>query len=75
MKKILRFIRLFLIAFVIVKSSTFGWRLGAKAVIQPQQENKHLAQILKGHVYKLAHEIGERSVYKYDQLQKSASSG
>lgn len=71
MKRILRLIILALFAFVIVKTSTFGWRLWEKPIVS-SPEDKHLAKILESHVYKLAHQIGERSVYKYDKLDEAA---
>jgi Zn-dependent M28 family amino/carboxypeptidase len=35
-------------------------------------ENTAIAERLKAHVYKLSHEIGERGLYKYDNLNKAA---
>ena len=40
--------------------------------MNPEIENYRLAKILKSHVYKLAHQIGERSVYKYEKLEEAA---
>ena len=31
-----------------------------------------LAEKLKSHVYRLSHEIGDRSVFEYESLQKAA---
>ena len=36
------------------------------------KENSQLSEMLKSHVYKLAQEIGERSVFKYDKLAEAA---
>lgn len=35
-------------------------------------ENTAIAERLKAHVYKLSHEIGERGLFKYDNLNKAA---
>lgn len=37
-----------------------------------QQAVEHLAKALESHVYKLAHEIGERNIQKYDRLDEAA---
>lgn len=36
------------------------------------EENNQLVKILKSHVYRLAQEIGERSVFKYEKLNEAA---
>lgn len=72
MKRVLRIIIIALIGFIILKTSTYGWRLRSKPFINTKGENPQLVNILKSHVYKLAHEIGERSVFRYDNLEESA---
>jgi len=53
--------------------STYGWRFWGQAIptaAQPQETQ--LSKRLQTHVYKLSHDIGDRSVYKYDQLNQAA---
>ncbi|RPI97989.1 MAG: M28 family peptidase, partial [Spirochaetales bacterium] len=35
-------------------------------------DKKTTAEMLKAHVYKLSHEIGERGIFKYDNLNRAA---
>ena len=72
MKRILRLVIFALVAFVVVKTSTFGWRLWSKSFMEPREQNNGLAKILKSHVYKLAQEIGDRSVFKIERLDQAA---
>ena len=71
MKRILRLIIFALIAFVILKVSTFGWHFSNSPLIS-LTKNSQLTQILKSHVYKLAHEIGDRSIFRYEKLDEAA---
>lgn len=72
MRRVLRIIFIALIGFIIVKTSTFGWRFQSRSFIDTKVKNSQLVKNLKSHVYKLAHEIGERSVFKYNKLEESA---
>lgn len=72
MRRILRAILIILIAFVAIKNSTIGWRFWSKSFTLTEGENVQLAEQLKRHVYKLAHEIGDRSVYEYKKLEETA---
>jgi Zn-dependent M28 family amino/carboxypeptidase len=71
MKIVLRLVILALAAFVIVKGSTCGWRFWGGSMMDSQEDNP-LAKKLENHVYKLAEDIGERSVYKYERLDETA---
>lgn len=72
MKRIPRLIIIALTAFIIFKVSTFGWHFSGKSFMSPVKENNRLAGTLKSHVYKLAQEIGERSIFKYEKLDEAA---
>ena len=71
MKRILLLIIFALIVFIIFRTSTFGWRLWSKSFMDNKGENTQLAEQLKHHVYKLAEEIGERSVFQYEKLKQA----
>jgi len=72
MKMILRLIIISILAFVILKATTFGWRFWGKASSERVGENEQLVGRLKEHVYKLAADIGERSVFQYAKLEEAA---
>lgn len=71
MKKIGKLILVAIITLLVVKVTTFGWRPSGPAVFIPEKKLLPLAENLKGHVTVLSHEIGDRSVYRYDQLDKA----
>ncbi len=71
MKRILNLIIFALVVFVVLKISTFGWRFSNNPYMK-LTKNSQTAQILKDHVYKLAHEIGDRSIFRYDKLEEAA---
>ena len=71
MKMILSFVIFVLIAFVIIKTSTFGWRFRSKSFTDTEKENGQLSEKLKHHVYQLSHKIGDRSIFKYDKLDEA----
>jgi len=60
-----------IIAFIFIQSSTFGWRIWSKEPMINYKENEELSMRLQQHVYKLSHEIGDRSVFKYKNLIQS----
>jgi len=64
---------LIIIVFIIIKGSTFGWRLWGGSFQAPAQENMESAEILKSHVRRLSDEIGERSIFKYEKLDEAAT--
>lgn len=72
MERILRIIVFALVAFIILRMSTFGWRFWSRSFVDNKKENSQLAERLKRYVYKLAHEIGERSVFNYEKLNLAA---
>ena len=55
---------------VFIFLSTFGWRFKKGDVLLSRDE-KELSYSLKGHVYKLSNEIGDRSMFRYDNLIKA----
>lgn len=71
MKRILRLVIFALIFFIISKISTFGWHLSSNPFMN-LTKNSQSAQRLKSHVYKLAHEIGDRSIFRHERLAKAA---
>jgi len=68
----LRVIVFALTAFIILRISTFGWRFWCRPFRNSKGENIKLAERLKQHVYKLAHGIGDRSVFNYKKLDEAA---
>ena len=60
-----------LTALGIIQLSTFGWIFSATPVSQSMQTTPSLAAALEAHVKKLSHDIGDRSVYAYGQLQQA----
>ena len=70
--RILRIIIVAFTAFIVLKISTFGWRFWARSFTAGKEENVQLAERLKQHVYKLAQDIGDRSVFNYQGLQEAA---
>lgn len=71
MRRILIIILFGVIAFVVIKISDSGWRPSKKS-FTGRGRNPELAKMLKSHVYRLAHVIGDRSVYKPDKLNEAA---
>jgi len=57
---------------IIAKTSTFGWRFWSKSFTDTEKENTQLMERLKQHVYTLAHQIGNRNVFKYEALEEAA---
>lgn len=63
-----------LIIFIILfKTTVFGWRASGRAFMNNSQDNPQLEERLRSHVYQLAHEIGDRSVFKYNKLKEAAN--
>lgn len=56
---------------VIVKFTTFGWQ-GLWRAPEFSLSDNSLPDRLKGHVFKLSEEIGERSIFRYPQLTQAA---
>ncbi|MFH1338859.1 MAG: M28 family peptidase [Candidatus Omnitrophota bacterium] len=56
---------------VIVKFTTFGWQGLCRAPEFSLRDNS-LPDRLKGHVFKLSEEIGERSIFRYSRLTEAA---
>lgn len=58
---------------VVILSSSFGWRFWSKSFMTTEEEDLQLTERLKSHVYKLAHNIGDRSVFEYERLKQAES--
>jgi len=71
LKRILRLIFIGLVAFVVVKFSSFGWRFWGETFMGSEKDNIQLAEDLESCVHMLASEIGDRSVFKYDKLNEA----
>ncbi|MFC1666328.1 M28 family peptidase [Candidatus Omnitrophota bacterium] len=56
---------------VIILTSSFGWRFWSKSFMSTEKEDILLVEKLKGHVYKLSHDIGDRSVFEYEKLKQA----
>lgn len=52
-------------------ATTFGWRLG-RSPSHAVSRDPALEQELKGHVFVLSREIGDRNVFRYDELKRAA---
>ena len=61
---------IFLFTVAIVVASGFGWRFWGRQFMKTEKENTQLVERLKNHVYKLAHENGDRSVFQYEKLKE-----
>ena len=72
MKKIIRLIIIALVTFIIVKTTTFGCVMLPRQPFSYSHSNFELAKNLEVHVKKLSDEIGERSMFQYEALEKSA---
>jgi len=72
MKPVLNAIILVVTAFVIVKITQVGWRFWSKS-FRGGKKDTQLTELLERHVYKLAHQIGDRSVFKYGKLEEAAA--
>jgi len=72
MTRTLRLIIFTAIAFIVVRATTFGWRFFGKTNMDTGQEGTELVKRLKQHVYKLSHEIGDRSVFRFSRLEEAA---
>lgn len=68
----LRLIIIAAVAFVILKSTTFGWRLFVKSFPGLTEVEPSMVKRLKDHVYRLSEEIGDRSVFNYGNLEDAA---
>ena len=73
MKKILRIIIIVIIAYIILIGSRYGCRFFSASFDKESiiKGNVELVDSLKSHVYKLAHEIGDRSVFEYSKLEEA----
>mgnify|MGYP001559127943 FL=1 len=69
-----RFLRLLVaggLVFLIVEATTFGWNIFKPATIIASKD-RQLPARLKGHVYKLSLEIGNRNIFNYSHLEQAA---
>lgn len=60
------------VIFIILKSTTFGWRSIFVSTLSLQPKDNALSEKLKRHVVKLSNEIGDRSIFNYENLEKTA---
>lgn len=72
MRTILRLVIFAFVVFIILKVSTFGWRFWSSSFVDSGEKNVQVIEKLKQHVYELSHEIGERSLFKYEKLNETA---
>ena len=72
MKKIIRRIIIILVIFLIVKITTFGCAMLSRKQVHYIPGNFELAKNLESHVKTLSDEIGERSMFWYEALEKAA---
>lgn len=55
----------------IILASSFGWSFWNRPFMNTEKGDVQLAEKLKYHVYKLSHEIGDRSVFEYEKLKQA----
>lgn len=72
MNKFLFYLVFFIVAFIILRISTFGWRIFESHSSKPLKEHQTLENSLKSHVFTLAGKIGDRSVFQYLKLEEAA---
>lgn len=72
MRKVTRLIIVGVVTFIILKGTTFGWHSFFFSTVRIQPKDNVLPEKLKRHVVKLSNEIGDRSIFNYDNLQKTA---
>ncbi|HDZ77572.1 MAG TPA: M20/M25/M40 family metallo-hydrolase [Candidatus Omnitrophica bacterium] len=74
MKTLLRLLFLLIIAFCFVKAASFGWFFWKDAYEGNEKyKDSKLSERLKEHVYKLSHDIGNRSVFEPEKLDEAAA--
>lgn len=56
---------------LVLKITTFGW-FGFAKVGKLQPKDEELIERLKAHVIKISQEIGDRSIFKYEELTQTA---
>jgi Zn-dependent M28 family amino/carboxypeptidase len=71
MKGILALIIFALAVFIVLRLSTFGWQYGSNLNMETKTKDNELTVRLKQHVYKLSHEIGDRSIFNYEKLKEA----
>lgn len=59
------------IAVMVMAHSTTGWRKATSGIVASHTDDALLAPRLRSHVYRLAHEIGDRQMQRYDALQQA----
>lgn len=59
-----------LLIFTVVRVSTFGWRFRKLPDMKP--EDKNAVGLLRAHVYRLSHEIGDRNLFQDGKLDEAA---
>jgi Zn-dependent M28 family amino/carboxypeptidase len=72
MKKILRLIMVGMVLFLILKASTFGWKIFAPHGAAVKIQDLSIPAHLKSHVQQLSETIGDRNLYEYAKLQQAA---
>lgn len=67
----MRLLIIIVITLIVGFLSLHGWRFWRRTREMSWQADVQLVQRLQAHVYRLAEEIGERSVFKYEKLQEA----
>jgi len=68
----LHLIIIIFVAFIVLKTTTFGLRFWGGPFVNVAKVDARLVERLRSHVYKLAHDIGDRSVFNYEKLEETA---
>lgn len=73
MKSLLWSAVILILIFVVVKASTRGWRRRKGPSMKPAVSDTGLSELLRSHVYRLSHEIGDRNLFEYAKLDEAAT--
>ncbi len=73
MKSLLWPLVVLILIFAVVKVSTCGWRRRKDPSMKPPGNDTGLSELLRSHVYRLSHEIGDRNLFEYAKLDEAAA--
>lgn len=71
MSKIILYLFFIVLAFLLFKKITLGWRPSSFDASNLTEDRGGLVDILESHVFYLSERIGDRSVFKYQKLQEA----
>jgi len=72
MEKIVRVVIIGLATFIVLKVTTFGWKFFTRSSVNLKPRDSSIINSLKRHIYKISYEIGNRNIFDYGNLEKTA---